>query len=51
MKCKECGDTGVIVPVIGEFLYELKDWENWKDGKDGEYVMECDYCEIVPNVK
>ncbi len=49
MKCKQCMNTGIIVPVIGEDSSEkLKDWEGWETE---ECIMECDYCETVPNAK
>lgn len=45
MKCKECADTGIIVPMDGLSLRVLRSC-----AKD-DFFMECDFCETIPDFK
>ncbi len=43
--CKYCGDTGVIVPV------ESLDLKSLIECRNDKFVMECDYCEAIPDIQ
>ncbi len=45
MKCTYCADTGIIIPLNSISLETLIKIQNEK------YMMECDYCETIPNLK
>lgn len=42
-RCKECGDTGLLIPLEEFSLERLISCKNNK------YVMGCDYCDVFFN--